>query len=156
MTTDTQPKLWTAPRVAAAAGLLALQFAAAWWIGTQHLLAFDGTTPFPPIAITAVVPVLLFFLAYGAFPGFRDFMLAQDMQALTAIQLWRVVGFTMLGVYAFDGLPALFALPAGLGDVAVSLRLRRHLRWCDSSGSALPISRSPSARRPWRRVCSRR
>lgn len=65
--------------------------------------------------------VLLFFMAYTVFPGFRDFMLAQDMKALTAIQLWRVVGFTMLGVYALDGLPALFTLPVGLGDVAVGL-----------------------------------
>ena len=37
------------------------------------------------------------------------------MTTLTTLQLWRVIGFAFLALYAFDTLPGLFALPAGWG-----------------------------------------
>jgi hypothetical protein len=52
---------------------------------------------------------------------FRRFVLAQDMRTLTMMQLWRVIGFAFLALYAFGALPGLFAWPAGLGDVAIGL-----------------------------------
>ena len=48
-------------------------------------------------------------------------MLAQDLQWLTTLQYWRVIGFTFLALYAFNVLPALFAWPAGFGDVAIGI-----------------------------------
>lgn len=121
MTTNSTTPLWTGPRLAILAVLLGVQFAAAWYVGTTGLLENNGASVIPPIAVMVVVPVALFVSAYTLFPGFRDFVQAQDLRLLTAIQAWRVVGFAMLMLYAFDHLPALFALPAGLGDVAVGL-----------------------------------
>lgn len=37
------------------------------------------------------------------------------------LQMWRIVGFAFLAVWAVGELPATFALPAGFGDVAVGL-----------------------------------
>lgn len=44
---------------------------------------------------------------------------AQLQSRLVAIQVWRIVGFAFLAVLALGGLPPLFALPAGVGDVIV-------------------------------------
>lgn len=121
MNANTKTTIWTGPRKAALASLVAVQFAVAWYLGTNHLLVNSGASVFPPIAVTVAVPVVLFLLAYNLLPRFRDFVLAQDLRTLTAIQAWRVLGFSMLIAYGFGHLPALFALPAGLGDVAVGL-----------------------------------
>lgn len=90
-------------------------------IGSGHLLTNNSGQPFPPIAITAVVPVVGFLAAYNLLPRFRDFVLRQDIRTLTMMQLWRVVGFVFLPLYSFNILPGLFAWPAGIGDIAVGL-----------------------------------
>ena len=77
----------------------------------------------PPLALLAaiVVPPTLFLLAYRASVGFRRFALSLDLRLLTAVQAWRVLGGMFLVLYAFKLRPALFAVPAGLGDVAVGV-----------------------------------
>lgn len=121
---DTSPQdasPWTPAAKLTAAVLLAV------WAGIAYLLGSSGTfvTPEPqvflPVAISAVVPVAIFIAAYGLLPGFRRFVLAQDLYTLTVLQLWRVVGFGFLLLYAYHVLPALFAWPAGIGDLAVGL-----------------------------------
>ena len=97
------------------------QFAAAYYVGTSHLLANDNQLPVPPIAITVVVPVTGFLAAYFLSARFREFVFAQDVRTLTMMQLWRVIGFTFLTLYSFGILPGLFAWPAGVGDVAVGV-----------------------------------
>ena len=47
--------------------------------------------------------------------------LGLDLRLLTAVQTWRVLGGTFLFLYAFNLRPALFAFPAGLGDMAVGV-----------------------------------
>ncbi len=121
MTTSTHKPLWTGTRKAALAGLLAVQFTAAYIIGAGGLLTNTTYSVFPPIALTAFIPVGLFFTAYALSGRFRDFVLAQDLRTLTLTQLWRVIGFTFLTLYAFNVLPGFFAWPAGLGDVAVGI-----------------------------------
>src|SRR5688500_15014539 len=103
--------------------LLALGVLAAWFIlilvmGLQG--SFQGQPSSPPLGIllAAVVPPALFGLAYKALPEFRNFALGVDLRLLTALQAWRVIGVMFLVLHAFDLLPALFAYPAGLGDVA--------------------------------------
>ena len=95
----------------------------------------------PPIAITAVIPVVGFLAAYNLIPRVRAFVLAQDIRTLTMLQLWRVVGFVFLPLYAFGVLPGLFAWPAGVGDVAVGLlaflvvsKIGRDLNFATSPG----------------------
>jgi len=121
MNNDTNDKSWSATAKAGLAVLLALWFGAAYVIGTRHLLTNADGSLFAPIAATAVVPVVLFLIAYGVSSRFRAFVLAQDLRTLTMLQLWRVIGFAFLLLYFFGVLPGLFAWPAGLGDVAIGL-----------------------------------
>ena len=118
---DTDTPLWTGRRKAILGGLLAIQFAGAYLVGTQHLLVNTSGGFFAPIALTAVAPVLAFLTAFALAPKFRSFVLAQNPRTLTLIQLWRVMGFAFLTLYAVNHLPAVFAIPAGFGDVMVGL-----------------------------------
>ncbi len=121
MNTHQQTPVWGGAHKAGLAGLLLVQFAAAYVIGTGHLLTNDQQSLMLPIAITAFIPVALFLAAYASSARFRRFVLAQDMRTLTMMQHWRVIGFAFLALYAFGALPGLFAWPAGLGDVAIGL-----------------------------------
>jgi hypothetical protein len=113
--------MWTITHKFTLATILAIQFAIAYVIGTNGLLENTQLTFIPPIAITVLIPVVLFLAVYVFSSNFRTFVLAQDIRTLTALQLWRVLGFTFLTLYAFEILPALFAWPAGLGDMAIGL-----------------------------------
>ncbi len=141
MTTQMSAPLWTSSRKAILAGLLGVQFIAAYVMGTGGWLVNDTGSLVPPVVVSAVVPVLLFLAAYALSPAFKRFILSQDIRTLTMLQLWRVVGFVFLPLYAFDILPGLFAWPAGLGDVAVGLtaavvvaRIDRNPDYVKSSG----------------------
>lgn len=52
-------------------------------------------------------------------PAFRQFALSRSPRALTLAHTWRIGGFIFLISYAFGVLPGVFALPAGLGDIAI-------------------------------------
>ena len=119
MTLQTKP--WTSGQKTAAAAVLLAQFAAAYAIGTSEVLANTTQAFFAPIAITAIIPVAAFLAAYAGSARFRNFVLAQDIRILTTLHLWRVVGFVFLALYAVGHLPAVFAIPAGVGDVAVGI-----------------------------------
>jgi hypothetical protein len=121
MTATTQNSPWTAKAIVITTAFLLIQFTAAYVIGSGHLLANSSGMPLPPIAIMAVIPVVGFLAAYNLIPAFRAFVLVQDIRTLTMLQLWRVVGFVFLPLYAFGVLPGLFAWPAGVGDVVVGL-----------------------------------
>ncbi len=122
-------------------GLLLAWFAAAYVIGSERLLQNEAASLIMPIAITATVPVAAFLAIYALSSGFRGFILAQDIRALTMLQHWRVIGFAFLPLYFFGVLPGLFAWPAGLGDVAIGLaaafviaRIGRDSAWATSAG----------------------
>ncbi len=120
MTTQTNTEIKTKIFTILAA-LAVVQFVAAYFIGNGGLLTNDQRLPFPPIAITAFIPVVAFFTAYAMLPKFRNIVLSLDIRTLTMVQLRRVVGFVFLPLYAYGLLPGFFAWPAGLGDVAVGL-----------------------------------
>ncbi len=83
--------------------------------------AFVGPEDAPPIAIGlgATLPIGVFLLGYAIVPSFRTFVLSADLHLLASIQAWRWAGLGFLTLYAYDVLPALFAWPAGLGDMAI-------------------------------------
>jgi hypothetical protein len=83
--------------------------------------AFVGAPGTPPIAIAIGVgaPLLLFFTALRLSQSFREFFLSLDLRLIAGIQAWRWAGLGFLSLYAHNILPAVFALPAGLGDMAV-------------------------------------
>ena len=85
--------------------------------------AFVGLPKTPPIAVGLGVgaPLLLFFAWLRLSPSFREFVLSVDLRIVASMQAWRWAGFGFLALYAHNVLPAVFALPAGLGDMAVGI-----------------------------------
>ena len=77
----------------------------------------------PPLALLAavVVPVIVFAAIYAFSARFRTFVRAGDPEWLTILQSWRILGGVFLVLLSFGLLPAVFALPAGFGDVAIGL-----------------------------------
>jgi hypothetical protein len=97
------------------------------WAGLILLLgakgAFTGPAGSPPLPIFFgfAIPLAFFFAAYFGWSRFRAFVLGVDLRLVAAMQAWRWAGFGFLALYAHRVLPALFAFPAGLGDMAVGI-----------------------------------
>lgn len=141
MTEANQTTAWTKGKTTALAVIIVIWFAAAYVIGSRQLLTNDQHWLIPPIAITVAVPVIAFLTAYALLPRFRNFVLAQDIETLTMLQHWRVLGFGFLLLYAHGVLPGLFAWPAGIGDIAIGfaaplviMRLRKDPAYATSAG----------------------
>jgi hypothetical protein len=83
--------------------------------------AFVGSPGTPPFAIAIGVgaPLVLFFAWLRLSQSFRDFVLSLDLRVIAGIQAWRWAGLGFLSLYTYKVLPAIFALPAGLGDMAI-------------------------------------
>lgn len=79
-----------------------------------------GTPPFG-IAIGVGAPLLLFFAWLRLSQSFRDFALSLDLRLIASMQAWRWAGLGFLSLYAHKVLPGIFALPAGLGDMAIGI-----------------------------------
>jgi hypothetical protein len=79
-----------------------------------------GTPPLP-IAIGVAAPLALFFASLRLSQSFREFVLSLDLRLIAAMQAWRWAGLGFLSLYAHKLLPAVFALPAGLGDMAIGV-----------------------------------
>jgi len=100
-------------------GGLALWLGLVLFLGSQG--AFVGGVDSPPLPIFfgVAIPLALFFAAYFGWGAFRTFILSVDLRFVTAIQAWRWGGLGFLSLLANGILPWLFALPAGLGDMAI-------------------------------------
>ena len=79
-----------------------------------------GTPPLP-MAIGVAAPLMLFFASLRISQSFREFVLTLDLRLIAGMQAWRWAGLGFLSLYAHKLLPAVFALPAGLGDMAVGV-----------------------------------
>jgi hypothetical protein len=112
-----------------AAGTTAAGFAVAWaaWIAASALLAdagafrqsASGNTPWIGIAAGGALLVALAGTAIG--PVARALRAPGSVARLVLPQSLRVVGVVFLVAMAMGRLPAAFALPAGLGDIAVGI-----------------------------------
>jgi hypothetical protein len=104
----------------AVAAVLAVWLAAVAALGAAGAFLTPAGAPPIPVAIGASVPLLAFFLAYRLAPAFRAWVLAIDLRTMAAIEAWRFGGLGFLALYANGVLPGAFALPAGIGDMAVA------------------------------------
>jgi hypothetical protein len=95
--------------------LLVLSFGAA-----GAFVGPPGTPPLP-IAIGVAAPLVLFFVLLRLSQSFREFVLSLDLRLIAGMQAWRWAGLGFLSLYAHKVLPAVFALPAGLGDMAIGV-----------------------------------
>src|SRR5437879_165166 len=101
--------------------VLALWFLLVFVLGASGLFVRTGGAPPLPILFGATVPLIAFFLAYFGWPAFRASVLAADLRLGVAIQAWRVGGLGFIALYVYGILPGEFALPAGLGDIAIGV-----------------------------------
>jgi hypothetical protein len=85
--------------------------------------AFVGAPGSPPlpIAIGVAAPLMLFFAWLRLSQSFRKFVLSLDLRLVAGMQAWRWAGLGFLSLYAHKILPAVFALPAGLGDMTIGV-----------------------------------
>jgi len=101
--------------------------ALALWLGLVSFLAYQGAfagsanSPPLPIFFGVAIPLAVFLAAYFGSSPFRDFILGADLRFVAAIEAWRWGGLGFLSLYANGVLPGLFALPAGLGDMAIGI-----------------------------------
>ena len=68
-----------------------------------------------------IIPIAAVAIGYRVSPRFRSYLLTLDLRLVLAVQLWRVIGVAFLFALAFGQLPAGFAVPAGLGDLATGI-----------------------------------
>lgn len=73
------------------------------------------------LPVSVALPVAFVAIAYRALPRFRDYVLTLDLRLVLAAQMWRVIGLAFLFALAFGRLPAGFAVPAGVGDIATGI-----------------------------------
>jgi hypothetical protein len=79
-----------------------------------------GQPPLPLLAAVAL-PVLTGVALWLASPALRAWTAGWDLAALVALQTFRVMGVVFLFFWMTGDLPTLFALVAGLGDIAVGI-----------------------------------
>ena len=102
------------------AALLIIWFFAA--LGPAWLGLFRGTTSgVPTIQYGIVIPLLIALTLYLRWRLLRSVIGAILQQWLAGVQFFRVMGLIFLLLYAAGRLPGVFALPAGLGDMAIGL-----------------------------------
>ncbi len=80
---------------------------------------FGGSRLGIAIAIAATLPLVVFFTWFSLSTRFRQFTESLNPVLLTAAQSFRLVGFTFVLLEAHQLLPAVFALPAGYGDMFI-------------------------------------
>jgi hypothetical protein len=104
-----------------ATAVLATWFLTVFWLAAKG--AFVGPSGAPPFALMAgfAGPLAVFFVLLKLSRAFRDFVFAIDLQLIAGLNAWRLGGFAFLALYAHGILPGAFALPAGLGDMAVGV-----------------------------------
>ena len=108
-------------------GIVVVSVLALWFllVLTASLLGvFIGLPSQPPLTlgIAVVLPALLFVLVWITSARFQRFVESLDIGAvLTLPQTSRIIGVVFLTSYAYGVLPGVFALPAGIGDVAIGL-----------------------------------
>ena len=73
------------------------------------------------MAVAIFLPVAVGLIAINAIPTAQRIVEAAPLWALVAIQFYRAVGAVFLALWAYNALPGAFALPAGIGDVAIGL-----------------------------------
>lgn len=98
--------LWT--------GAIVLVTQAGWFI--------DSSTSLPVRLLPAVaVPPTIFLISYRSFPQLRQWVEDLDLALVVGVQTFRVIGIVFVFDWAQGELPAVFAAPAGLGDIAVGV-----------------------------------
>ena len=112
----------TSPRGAVTAALAGFVLAA-WAIATGVLAASGfylqspGARPPPPVGIQLVVSLAVMAVCLRLSPTLRA--LLGDRQNLIRLNVWRLLGVVFLALMFAGQVPALWAVPAGAGDILI-------------------------------------
>jgi len=99
--------------------LIAVWLALVLSASALHLFQNNANRVGVAVGFAALAPIVVFSLWFAASDGFRRFALSLNPRNLTYLQSWRVIGLTFVILEARNVLPAIFALPAGYGDMAI-------------------------------------
>ena len=130
---------WSIRGHIAVAGILAVWLGGAIW--AAQVGVFDAPQGSPPTALllAILIPVAIFVVATIAWPGLKQAAISIHPILLNGVQTYRIIGSSFLIAMAFGELPAAFAWPAGLGDIAVGIgalfvlrRLTKNPQWIQS------------------------
>jgi hypothetical protein len=102
-------------------GIIVVWFIFALSASALHLFKNDANRIGVEVAIAALAPIVVFSLWFAVSEKFRQFALSLNPRTLTALQSWRFVGFIFVLLEARGVLPAIFAWPAGYGDMAIGV-----------------------------------
>ncbi len=103
------------------AGLMVVWFLFALSASAAHLFENNANRIGISVAIAAAAPLIVFSLWFAASESFRKFALSLNPRILTGAQAGRIIGFTFVLLEAHNVLPAIFALPAGYGDMFIGV-----------------------------------
>ena len=101
------------------AGVLSL------WAVVATVLAYRGAfqpkdaETVPPVGINLIVVLSVLLVSLATSTSLRRLLTRQA--ALIRLHLWRLVGIVFLGLMVRGQVPALWALPAGIGDILVAV-----------------------------------
>jgi hypothetical protein len=105
-----------------AVGAIAVWYGIASIAGIRNAFVGSSTDLVAPIAFGLVPPLAVGLLALWLSAPVRRLLSGRDTRAaLIAVQAYRMVGGGFLVLMAAGQLPALFAIPAGIGDLLVGL-----------------------------------
>ena len=90
-------------------------------LGAIGVFAADVNRPVPGIAPGIALPILGSVWLLGRSEGIRRLLAAVPLRRLIGVQVYRVAGGVFIFAWASGRMPAAFALPAGLGDIAVGV-----------------------------------
>ena len=99
--------------------VLVAWFALALIAGALGLFQNQGNRIGAAVGIAAGVPLVLFAVCFAASDSFRKFALGLNARTLTFAQSGRMIGVTFVILQARGVLPAIFAWPAGYGDIFI-------------------------------------
>ena len=106
--------------VLAIGGVLTAWFALAVWLA--RLDVYHATPDgLPTVAFGIFIPIAIGALALARSQTLARIIAAVPQTYLVSVQLYRALGVVFLILWAAGRLPALFAWPAGAGDVVVEL-----------------------------------
>jgi hypothetical protein len=101
--------------------LIVIWFVSALSASALHLFRNDANRIGLSVAIAAFTPILVFALWSAVSPSLRQFVLSLNPVLLSAAQAFRIIGFIFVLSEARGILPAIFALPAGYGDMTIGI-----------------------------------
>lgn len=123
----------------AVTGVLGMWLGGAIWATQAGMFDAPEGSPQTALLLAILVPIVTFLIVTIAWPGLKQAAISTHPVLLNGVQAYRIIGSSFLVAMALGELPAAFAWPAGLGDVAVGIgalfvlrRLTKNPQWTQS------------------------